>query len=374
MLKNLLEWSNSHRKILIALLLVAIIFFAMFGKLILEGLKLAPVFFQYVFQKEIELKKTDDRVNVLFLGIGGGKHEGPLLTDTIIYASIDPRNSKLTLISLPRDLWIPDLLAKVNTAYSYGESKRKGGGLILAKSVVEKVLGQRVDYVLRIDFNGFVRAIDTIGGIDVSVENSFEDFQYPIAGRETDTCGFAGEEFEKRATDSAILEAFPCRFMHISFEKGKQHMSGEEALQFVRSRHGTGGEGTDFARAIRQERVLEAFKNKIFSLGTLFNPQRLVGLYEVVKDSIDTDIKQDEYDDFIRLADTMQNANTNSVVFYYTDPNEPEQGIVINPTPSEEYKNMWVIIPRIGNGNFQEIQGYVDCELKIGNCKVSPLE
>lgn len=355
------------KKVLIALGIV--IFLALFGKLLIEGIKLTPFFLQYIFQKEITLKKTDNRVNVLFLGIGGGKHDGPLLTDTIIYTSIDPKSAKLTLVSLPRDLWIPDLGAKINTVYSYGEGRRKGGGLILAKAVVEKILNQRVDYVLRIDFNGFVRAINTVGGIEVDVERSFEDLQYPIAGRETDTCGYTGAEFEKRATDSAILEAFPCRFKHISFEKGAQHLSGEKALEFVRSRHGTNKEGTDFARSTRQEKVIEAFKTKVFSVGTIFNPPRLIGLYDVFKDSIDTDIRQDEFDDFIRLAKTMEKAKTNSVMFYYTDPGEKEQGIVINPPQSPEYKNMWVIIPRAGNGNFSEIQGYIECEIKIGNCK-----
>jgi polyisoprenyl-teichoic acid--peptidoglycan teichoic acid transferase len=374
MLKNLVNWLSLHKKRIAIFAVLFLLFSVLFGRLFFEGLKFTPVFFQYIFQKDIDLKKTDDRVNVLFLGIGGEKHEGPLLTDTIIYASIDPQNSKMTLVSLPRDLWIPQLEGKINTAYSEGEAQRKGGGIILAKSVVEKVLGQRVDYVLRIDFNGFVRAIDTLGGIDVEVERSFEDSQYPIAGKETDACGFEDEEFEKRATDSAILEAFPCRFEKISFNKGTQHMNGETALKFVRSRHGTNDEGTDFARARRQEKVIEAVKEKIFSLGTIINPQRSLGLYEVIKDSIDTDIKQDEYDDFIKLAQRMEKANVNSVVFYYTGPNEKEQGIVINPPQSEKYDNMWVIIPRAGNGNFQEIHGYIECEIKIGNCKVSTLE
>lgn len=362
-----LQRSFKMRKKLIPIVL-GVIFIALFGKLLFEGLKLAPFFFQYFFQKEITLRRTDNKVNVLFLGIGGGMHEGPLLTDTIIYASIDPKLRRTTLISLPRDLWIPDLSAKINTAYAFGEEKRKGGGLILAKAVVEKILNQRVDYALRIDFNGFVRAIDMVGGINVNVERGFEDFEYPIAGKETDTCGYEGEEFEKRATDSAILEAFPCRFERISFQKGVQHMDGETALKFVRSRHGTGGEGSDFARAKRQEKVIEAFKSRIFSLGTLLNPVRLIGLYDVFKDSIDTDIKQDEYDDFIRLAKTMEKTGTKSVVFYYTDPKEKEQGIVINPLPSGEYRNQWVIIPRAGNGNFSEIQKYVECEIRNGDC------
>lgn len=368
---NLLKSLKTHKKTFIAIGIV--LFFVLFGRLMFEGLKLTPVFFQYLFQKEITLKKTDNRINLLFLGIGGGKHEGPFLTDTIMYISIDTKEKRLTLVSLPRDLWIPDLDAKINTAYAYGESKQQGGGLTLAKAVVEKILNQRVDYILRIDFNGFVRAIDTIGGIDVNVERSFQDFQYPISGKETDTCGYVGLEFDKRATDSAILQAFPCRFQHISFKKGKQHMNGERALRFVRSRHGTGNEGTDFARARRQERVIEAFKNKIFSLGTLLNPQRVIGLYDVVKDSIDTDIQQNEYDDFIRLARVMEKANTNSVVFYYTDPGEREQGIVINPSQSKEYKDMWVIIPRLGNGNFREIQQYVACEIEIENCEFSKI-
>jgi len=74
-----------HRKtIVIALLLL---FIGLFGRLIVEGIKWSPVLFQYFFQREIILKETESRINVLFLGIGGGEHDGPLLTDTIIYAS-----------------------------------------------------------------------------------------------------------------------------------------------------------------------------------------------------------------------------------------------------------------------------------------------
>ncbi len=267
-------------------LIIGIILILFFGKVLFEAVKLSPVLFQYFFQKEITLKKTDDRVNILLLGIGGGKHDGPLLTDTIIYASIDPKTNKITLVSLPRDLWIPEFQAKINTAYSTGENKQRDGGLILAKAIVEKILHQPVDYAIRVDFNGFVRAVDMVGGLDIVVERSFEDFEYPISGKEVDTCGFTGEDFEKRATASSLLEAFPCRYEHISFQKGIDHMNGERALRFVRSRHAVGVEGTDFARSERQEKVIASFKNKIFSVGTFFNPTRILSLYDVFKDSI----------------------------------------------------------------------------------------
>ena len=357
-----------HRKVIVLLLLF--LFIAFFGRVIVEALKWSPVLFQYFFQKEITLKETESRVNVLFLGIGGGKHDGPLLTDTILYVSIDPASQKTTLISIPRDLWLPDLKAKINSAYSFGEKKRKDGGIVLIKAVVEKILSQPVDYVLRIDFNGFVRAIDMVGGIDVIVESSFEDTQYPISGKETDTCGFTGEEFEKRATSSAIAEAFPCRYEQLSFQQGLQRMKGETALKYVRSRHAKGPEGTDFARARRQEIVIDAFKKKVLSLNTFLNPGKLIDLYDIFQDSVHTSIKQEEYDDFVRLMKKMEEAKTNNVVFYYTGPYSEKTGIFINPLESDEYSNQWVLIPRTGNGNFSEIQEYVECEIKTGDCQL----
>jgi LCP family protein required for cell wall assembly len=357
-----------HKKTIIIILLF--LFVGFFGRLIVESVKWSPVFFQYFFEKEITLKKTEGKVNVLFLGIGGGKHEGPFLTDTIIYASIDSKLQKVTLISIPRDLWVPDLGTKINTAYAFGEDKKKDGGLLLVRSAVEKILGQPVDYVLRIDFNGFIKAIDLIGGIDVNVGKSFEDFEYPISGKEIDNCGFTGEEFEKRATSSATLETFPCRYEHLSFEQGIERMNGERALKFVRSRHAKGSEGTDFARAKRQEIVIEAFKNKIFSLNILLNPGKLMSLYDVFQNSIHTNIQQSEYDDFVKLAQKMENAEINNVVFFYSDPYSEKQGIFINPPASETYNNQWVLIPRTGNGNFLEIQEYVECEIRTGDCPI----
>jgi polyisoprenyl-teichoic acid--peptidoglycan teichoic acid transferase len=357
-----------RKKIIIIVLLL--IFIVFFGRVMVEVVKWSPVLFQYFFQKEISLKKTDDKVNVLFLGIGGGVHDGPLLTDTIIYASINPKSQKTTLVSVPRDLWVPDLNAKINTAYSVGENKKKNSGLLLAKNAIEKILGQPVDYILRIDFNGFIKAIDEIGGIDVNVQASFEDLEYPISGKENDTCGFTGEEFEKRATQSAVIEAFPCRYEQISFTQGIEHMDGVTALKFVRSRHAVGSEGTDFARAKRQEIVIGSFKNKVFSLNILLNPGKIMGLYNVFQNSVHTDIQQNEYDDFAKLAQKMEDAKINNVVFFYSDQYSKKQEMFINP-PTSEYNGQWVLIPRTGNGNFTELRKYVECQIVIGNCSVN---
>ncbi len=338
-----------------------------------------PFLFQLVFNRGIDLKQTtDNRINLLILGIGGGSHDGPNLTDTIIFASLDPKNNKVTLVSIPRDLWVPDLtgsVKKVNDAYADGESVRKGGGLIEAEAVMKEISGQNIDYGVRIDFSGFVKAVDIIGGLDINVDNTFDDYQYPIDGKEDDTCGHTQAELQAMASDSAdqAITDFPCRYKHIHFDKGLQHMDGETALEFVRSRHASQPiEASDFARSKRQEKVITAFKNKVLSAQTLINPAKIISLYTVLQGSIDTDIQQSEFDDFVRLAEKMRNAKIQSVVIDQGDDTTGRPGLLLNPPLTSDYDYAWTLIPRTGNGNFSEIQQYIACEISKGNCSVSP--
>ena len=148
-------------------------------------------------------------------------------------------------------------------------------------------------------------------------------------------------------------------------------MDGETALEFVRSRHAVGTEGSDFSRSKRQEKVIKAFKDKILSAQTLINPAKILSLYNVLRGSIDTDIKQDEFDDFVRLAQKMKQTRINSAVIDIGDDKVQRPGLLIHPPITSDYNLEWVLIPRIGNGNFTEIQKYIDCEIETGNCSVS---
>ncbi len=145
-------------------------------------------------------------------------------------------------------------------------------------------------------------------------------------------------------------------------------MNGITALKFVRSRHGQGPEGSDFARSKRQEKVINAFKQKIFSAGTLLNPVRMISLVNILKENIDTDIKQDEYDDFIRLAQLMKGAKINSYVIDTGDDATGRRGLLINPPISDTYNLQWVLAPR--TGDYSEIHRYVACILQMNNCTV----
>ncbi|OGH24147.1 MAG: hypothetical protein A3B47_04740 [Candidatus Levybacteria bacterium RIFCSPLOWO2_01_FULL_39_24] len=360
-----------------AFIIIGIFILILFGKVIITALQLSPFFFQLLFNKEVNLKKTQDRVNILLLGIGGGTHDGPSLTDTIIFASLDPNNNKATLVSIPRDLWVPDLTAydkRINTAYIHGETSRKGGGLILSSAVVGKIINQPIDYAIRIDFDGFVKAVDLLGGINVNVVSALDDYHYPIRGQEENLCGHTDTELKdfiaSVSAEQDLWAYLPCRYKHLHVDAGIQQIGGQTALEFVRSRHAEGEQGSDFARSGRQAAVINGIKDKAFSLNVLVNPAKVIGLYDILRDSVDTNIKEDEFDDFIRLATKMRTAKIISAVLDSGNPQVQRSGLLINPAISEKYNNEWVLIPRIGNNNFSEIQKYVECEIKIGKCPI----
>ena len=150
-------------------------------------------------------------------------------------------------------------------------------------------------------------------------------------------------------------------------------MDGKTALEFVRSRHSQGPEGSDFARSGRQEKVIKAFKDKTFSLQVLTDPGKLVNLYGIVKASINTDIKDTEFDDFIRLSDKMKNAKIETGILDSGDSTQNREGLLINPPIEEQFGYQWVLIPRKGENNFDEIKAYINCELSKGGCTVPNL-
>lgn len=355
---------KSHKKVF---------FLVFFAATLLALVFFGKHFFVSALTDSNDLKKTDSTINVLLMGKGGGVHDGPDLTDTIIFASIDEKDNKVNMVSIPRDLWIPDLQAKINTAYAYGRERQEDGGITLAKATVSKVVGQPIDYVVVVDFAGFVKAIDEVGGLDVVVDKTFDDFEYPVEEKREELCGHTLEEATELIATMSAQEVFPCRYTHIHFDKGPLHLDGQTALMFVRSRYGTNGEGSDFARSKRQQKVIQAFKEKVFSLGILLNPVKVSNLFLLLKNSIDTNIQESEIDDFVKLATKMRDADITSHVLEIEDENSEENGLLVNPPP-EDYGGRWVLIPKAGANNYTEIQDFVACTQKTSVCRLTPTQ
>lgn len=237
----------------------------------------------FVFSRDVTLEgQRDDRINILLLGMGGVGHDGPFLTDTMIIASVKPTDNKIAMISIPRDLGveIPGYgWRKINHANAFGEVKNQGEGGELAKRVVQQTFDIPIHYYVRIDFMAFEELIKHVGGITIDVERGFTDTEYPADNSEYQT---------------------------ISFTKGVQNMDGPRALKYARSRHGNNGEGSDFARARRQQKMLLALKEKMLSFGTLINPIRMNNIIKSLDTHVSTNMQFNEIVAMMKLGRELE--------------------------------------------------------------------
>ncbi|OGC58242.1 hypothetical protein A3A70_00555 [candidate division WWE3 bacterium RIFCSPLOWO2_01_FULL_42_11] len=280
------------------------------------------------------IQETDGLTNILILGLDRRSEDMAPggLNDTIIVASINKKDGKAVLTSIPRDLWVTTpkgYSGRVNTLYAVGGTEE-------TSKILSSILGIPIHYTVVVDFSGFKKGIDTLGGIDVFVANTFDDFEYPIEGKEN-------------------AEKIEDRYEHVHFDSGLQHMDGETALKYARSRHSEGEEGSDFARSERQKRVLLAAKDKALSLGTLANPIKLKELSSVFGASVDTDITINEAKLLIGLAQTVNNNNIVSATIDHTD--DKQQTLLFSPKDLTPYGGAWVLIPT--NGDFRQVQEYM---------------
>lgn len=319
--------------------------------------------FSVLFSQNQVLKSDQGRTNVLLLGVGGPQHDGPDLTDTIMVASFKlPENKTATtspvidLISLPRDIYLDSLGGKINTAYSLGMSKSPDVGLAMAKATVTEVSGLPIHYVIVIDFSVFEKVVNAVGGIDVNVEHVLDDPGYPVDGAEQDTCGYSVDEIAQKAASINIspaseVAAFPCRYTHLYFNVGITHMDGATALKFVRSRHAQGDEGTDFARAARQQLVLSALKQKVFSTQTLLSPSKILEIYNQLKSHINTDLNPSETSLLLNLALKFRTTRFQNIVLGLEQLENP---------PVDE--RGWVLLPK--GGDWQSVHDFIKSQLQ----------
>lgn len=232
-----------------------------------------------------------ERVNLLLLGLDT-REANNTRSDTMIIVSVDPANKTVGMMSLPRDLWvaIPGFGEnRINAAYQYGLTNDvPGGGPGLAVATVEQNLNLPIHYFAQIDFAGFQRVVDALDGITVDVPRPLLDNEYPA------------ENFS---------------FMRIYIPGGLQHMDGQTALQYVRSRHAD----SDLSRNQRQQAVLVAIKQKGLQLGVL---SKLNNLLTQLQGAIKTDLSLNQAGSLAQLA---QQIPAGSIHSYAIDANMTSQ-------------------------------------------------
>jgi LCP family protein required for cell wall assembly len=283
------------------------------------------------------------RVNILLLGRGGGTHDAPDLTDTMMVASVDPINHTATLLSVPRDLWVnvPNQgVMKINAAWETGEFKYLGkdaagstnpkaiaAGYTMVDQTVENVLGITIDYNAIVDFQAFQQAVDTVGGVTVNVPTDLVDPTMAWQNGGNATLATAGI----------------------------QNFGGPQALNYVRSRETT----SDFARAERQRSVLLALKSKVETLGTISNPFKLSGLLNVFGNNVDTDLS---INDASRLYSLLKGVGGNKITSVGLD-NSDTPGATPYVTTGN-INGQSIVLPKAGLFQYGDIQQFVRTQLK----------
>lgn len=262
-----------------------------------------------------------DRVNFLLLGVGGAGHDGPELSDTIIFGSLRPSDKTIGMLSIPRDMTVPipgEGWRKVNHVNALAEVKEEGSGPAVTAEVLGDLFQQDIHYYIKVDFSGFAELIDKLGGVDIYVDRAFVDDAYPVLGLEDASCG---SQITTVTNEEGIVEEvetpiYDCRFEVLSFQEGWAHMDGDTALKYVRSRHGDNGEGSDFARSRRQQKVLMAVKEKVLDVGVLLNPGKIGSIVGTLEDHIDTNLSLWE---MARLGNMMRDLDTTKIVNHVLD-------------------------------------------------------
>lgn len=283
------------------------------------------------------------RVNILLAGNSADDpgHNGASLTDSIMVISIDTRNNKAFLLSLPRDLWVHipgDGHEKINGAYVVGEAEdfdESGypkGGMGQLEQVVSQSLDIPIDYYALVDYNALRQSVDAVGGVDFTVKS-------------TDPRGLYDPNIDWTTKGPLV-----------KLTNGKHHLDGREALNLARARGDSyrsyGFAGSDFDRTENQRDLLVALKTKAVSAGTLANPAKLSSLSDAIGNNVKTDFKLNEVR---RLYDISKKIDSKNIKSLSLNDANGKSLLASYGTPQGQS----ALIPAAGIDDFSDIQAFV---------------
>ncbi len=278
-------------------------------------------------------KDAYGHTNILLLGQGDEGHQGADLTDTMMLASIDPKTDSVVMLSIPRDLYLTkpgDKMqpGRINEQYwnyrralEFGPDKleRSAASQIAMRELADqlgKLLNVQIHHTIKVDFIGFVQAVDAIGGIEVDVPNGLVDTQYP------------GPNYS---------------YQTFAISAGLQTLDGDTALKYARSRHST----SDFDRSKRQQMILKAFGEKVRTQGLLTKPDQIVSLMNIMQDHVETSMT---FRELLSLAGMGQDLNRdNLLTMNIRDGYGP--GGFLYPPPRELFGGAAILLPQATSGD-----------------------
>lgn len=235
------------------------------------------------FKESLEQKATKGKtVNVLVMGVDARSAEMRSRSDTMILVSIDRKTNKIAMVWIPRDTRVEVGINRYDKINSINALK----GPEAACDVVGKLLGTKVNYYAVVNFTGFAKIIDIIGGVNIDVESNMQHYD-------------------------------PDPKLSINLTKGQQYLNGEDALRYVRYR---GGPTADIGRTGRQQKFIKATAKEMLKPKNIIKlPKLLPEVFEHVNTNIPTN-------DMLYMINLAREFDSDSIVtqtlpgYSFTDP------------------------------------------------------
>ena len=209
-----------------------------------------------------------------------------------------------------------------------------------------------IDYFVAVDFDGFKNVVDKLGGLEVEVPVTFDDNFYPVKGLENETCGFGSAkivELHQKYSGFELEKQFECRYEKIHFDKGKTHMDGTMALKYVRSRH-SDQHGGDFARSQRQNALLLALKEKLFSFTAT---KKADEIFNQFASSLRTDL---DLNAILSLAENVGDQNEYKIKYISLN----DENVL---TSTKSLDGQFILIPKEGEGVWSNVHKFITAEI-----------
>jgi LCP family protein required for cell wall assembly len=266
-----------------------------------------------------------EAVNILVLGsdsrsgkenqaLGGGSSTGAR-SDTAMVVHIDAGRTAATVVSIPRDTLVTrpscPLESGGSTSVAYGamfNSAYSVGGPVCAVKTVESITDVRMDHYIEIDFSGFAKLVDALGGVTVTTDEDIDD------------------------DDS-----------HLTLKAGTHHLNGKRALAFARTRHGI-GDGSDLGRIGLQQKLVKALLEQISSTNLLTSPTKLYSVTDAITGSLTTDTGLDSLTELMSLGQSLKGLSNDEVktvtMPVVTAPSNPNRVVAKEPAASELWESL----------------------------------
>lgn len=284
----------------------------------------------------LDVQSVNDRVNILILGQAGNGADDPNFSQSLALASYDLETNKLTILTIPRNIWSDTIEGTLSAVYSFAETEKTGAGPTLSKIEIGSLLGVQIQYLVQFRFAQVQELVEAVGDLTLSLPYALEDQRYLIPGMEDDEC--IGEP------------DFSCRYEEVSFPSGEVSMDAETVVKFLGSELDEESEAETMSSRVRHRLVTEAVFTQLIESFSGADIETISEKYTAISPLFWREFSEEELMSMVRTGVAKGG-------FEYSVESLPEE--LFEVPNIWDYGGLYVFLPQ--DPSLQELQAYVGC-------------